>query len=34
MIGEGNTDIRWYVDAILDLGNDENAARYGETAGC
>lgn len=34
VIGEGNTDIRWYVDALLDLGIDENAARYGETAVC
>lgn len=34
VIGEGTTDIRWYVDAILDLGIDENAVRYGETAVC
>ncbi len=34
VIGEGNTDIRWYIDTLLDLGIDNNAKRYGEIAVC
>lgn len=34
IIGEGNTDIKWYIDALLDMGIDANASRYGEVAVC
>lgn len=32
IIGEGNTDIRWYIDKILDLGIDKVAAAHGDVA--
>jgi len=32
IIGEGTTDIRWYIDTLLDFGIDEVARSQGEVA--